>query len=380
MKKVIAFLFLCIIVGSACFAQISMPEPVTPSYVSPRISGLGAPFTTYQAGTETLFTNPAIFPFLTKRWSAGKIALHANEDSFGGFGSIFASEKLKTLAEYLYKGDSKYFDISATGPLALSLADRNFAVGIFNRSIVHADVQNTIMKKLLMGEELLVTGGYGICLYDDDVNKVSLGFQMKGFFQTFSYALNKSKADMALAVNSQFKDLNIVLASGIGLDAGFLYKCDNYFFLGITCKDAYTPVFLTPYNNFSDYKKAITAGKTQYKTLLPNLSAGIGSMPVFDDMWTTVSSWSFYLDYQNILEPIFNKNKSPLLNLAFGTEIVFHKVLSFRLGMYELYPHLGVGLDFTYFQIDFSAFLKELGNKPWEKQKLGLDFAFSFEY
>lgn len=380
MKKVIAFLFLCIIVGSACFAQISMPEPVTPSYVSPRISGLGVPFATYQAGTETLFTNPAIFPFLTKRWSAGKIALHANEDSFGGFGSIFASEKLKTLAEYLYKGDSKYFDISATGPLALSLADRNFAVGIFNRSIVHADVQNTIMKKLLMGEELLVTGGYGICLYDDDVNKVSLGFQMKGFFQTFSYALNKSKADMALAVNSGLKDLNIVLASGIGLDAGFLYKCDNYFFLGITCKDAYTPVFLTPYNNFSDYKKAITAGKTQYKTLLPNLSAGIGSMPVFDDMWTTVSSWSFYIDYQNILEPIFNRNRSPLLNIAAGTEIVFHKVLSFRLGMYELYPHLGVGLDFTYFQIDFSAFLKELGNKPWEKQKIGLDFAFSFEY
>ena len=380
MKKVIAFLFLCIIVGSACFAQISMPEPVTPSYVSPRISGLGVPFATYQAGTETLFTNPAIFPFLTKRWSAGKIALHANEDSFGGFGSIFASEKLKTLAEYLYKGDSKYFDISATGPLALSLADRNFAVGIFNRSIVHADVQNTIMKKLLMGEELLVTGGYGICLYDDDVNKVSLGFQMKGFFQTFSYGLNKSKADMALAVNSGFKDLNIVLASGIGLDAGFLYKCDNYFFLGITCKDAYTPVFLTPYNNFSDYKKAITAGKTQYKTLLPNLSAGIGSMPVFDDMWTTVSSWSFYIDYQNILEPIFNRNRSPLLNIAAGTEIVFHKVLSFRLGMYELYPHLGVGLDFTYFQIDFSAFLKELGNKPWEKQKIGLDFAFSFEY
>ncbi|WP_255804529.1 hypothetical protein [Treponema denticola] len=380
MKKVIAFLFLCIIVGSACFAQISMPEPVTPSYVSPRISGLGAPFTTYQAGTETLFTNPAIFPFLTKRWSAGKIALHANEDSFGGFGSIFASEKLKTLAEYLYKGDSKYFDFSATGPLALSLADRNFAVGLFNRTVFHADVQNTVMKKLLIGEELLVTGGYGICLYDDDVNKVSLGFQMKGFFQTFSYALNKSKADMALVVNSGLQDLNIVLASGIGLDAGFLYKYDNYFFLGITCKDAYTPVFLTPYNNFSDYKKAITAGKTQYKTLLPNLSAGIGSMPVFDDVWTTVSSWSFYLDYQNILEPIFNKNRSPLLNLSFGTEIVFHKVLSFRLGMYELYPHLGVGLDFTYFQIDFSAFLKELGNKPWENQKLGLDFAFSFEY
>ncbi|UTC78237.1 hypothetical protein E4O04_09570 [Treponema sp. OMZ 799] len=380
MKKIIVFLFLCNAAAFFCFAQISMPEPVVPSYVSPRISGLGVPFTTYQAGTDTLFTNPAIFPFLTKRWSAGKLALHANEDSFGGLSSIFAPEKLKSLAEYLYSGDSKYLDLSSTGPLALSLADRNFAVGLFNRTVLHADVQNTVMKKLLIGEELLVTGGYGICVYDDEVNKVSLGFQMKGFFQTFSYALNKTQADMASVVNSGLKDLNIVLASGIGLDAGFLYKYDNYFFLGLTCRDAYTPVFLTPYNNFSDYKKAVTAGKTQYKTLLPNLSAGIGSIPVFDYMWTTVSSWSFYLDYQNILEPIFNKKRNPLLNLAFGTEIVFHKVLSFRLGMNELYPHFGCGLDFTYFQLDFSAFLKELGNKPWEKQKMGLDFALSFEY
>ncbi|AIN94453.1 hypothetical protein [Treponema putidum] len=379
MKKIIVFLFLFMVCWSG-FAQISMPDPLAPSYVSPRLSGLGAPFTTYQAGTETLFTNPALFPFLTKRWSAGKAAFHANEGGLGGLNSISESEKIKAFAEYLYKGDSKYVDFSATGPLALSLADKNFAVGIFNRSIVNADLENTIMRKLLIGEELFVTGGYGICLHDDGINKVSLGFQMKGFFQTFSYALNKTQIDMAAAVNSGFKNLNIVFVNGLGLDAGFLYKYDNYFFLGLTCRDAYTPVFLTPYNSFEDFKKANTAGKTEYKTLLPNLSVGIGSMPVFDDMWTTVSSWSFYIDYQNILEPIFNRNRSPLLNIAAGTEIVFHKVLSFRLGMNELYPHLGVGLDFTYFQIDFSAFLKEMGNKPWEKSKTCLDFAFSFEY
>lgn len=380
MKKIIVFLFFCIVVGLPCFVQISMPDPIAPSYVSPRISGLGSAFTTYQAETETLFTNPAIFPFLTKRWSAGKIAIHTNEDVIGSLKSFSAADKIKAFTEYLYEKDSTYLDLSSTGPLALSLADKNFAVGIFNRSILSADVENSIMKKLLIGEELFVTGGYGICVYDDDVNKVSIGFQMKGFFQAFSYALNKSQADMVAAINSGFKNLNIVFANGLGLDAGFLYKYDNYFFLGLTCKDAYTPVFLTPYNNFEDFKKANPAGKTQYKALLPNLSIGIGSMPVFGDMWTTVSSWSFYLDYQNILEPIFNKKRNPLLNLAFGTEIVFHKVLTFRLGMYECYPHLGCGLDFTYFQVDFSAFLKEMGNKPWEKHRIGLDFAFSFEY
>lgn len=378
MKKIIVFLLLSI-VGLFCFAQISVPDPIAPSVISPRISGLGVPFTTYQSGTDTLFTNPAIFPFLTKRWSAGKAAISVNEDSLGSFGIISASKKTRALTDYLYQNSKSNFNLAVSGPLALSLADKNFAVGIFNKSIVCADVNAGVIKKLLIGEELLVTGGYGICVYEDEANKLALGFQMKGFFQTFSYALNKTQIEMVSAVNSSFKDLNIVLVNGLGFDAGFLYKYDNYFFLGLTCRDAYSPVFLTPYSNFSDFKKSQPIGKTQYKTLLPNLSAGIGSMPVFGDMWPLVSSWAFYLDYQNMLLPIFT-GKSPLLNLSFGTEIIFHKVLSFRLGVNECYPHFGFGLDFTYFQVDFSAFLKELGNKPWEKPKLGMDFAVSFEY
>lgn len=378
MKKIIVFLLLSI-VGLFCFAQISVPDPIAPSVISPRISGLGVPFTTYQSGTDTLFTNPAIFPFLTKRWSAGKAAISVNEDSLGSFGIISASKKTRALTDYLYQNSKSNFNLAVSGPLALSLADKNFAVGIFNKSIVCADVNAGVIKKLLIGEELLVTGGYGICVYEDEANKLALGFQMKGFFQTFSYALNKTQIEMVSAVNSSFKDLNIVLVNGLGFDAGFLYKYDNYFFLGLTCRDAYSPVFLTPYSNFSDFKKSQSIGKTQYKTLLPNLSAGIGSMPVFGDMWPLVSSWAFYLDYQNMLLPIFT-GKSPLLNLSFGTEIIFHKVLSFRLGVNECYPHFGFGLDFTYFQVDFSAFLKELGNKPWEKPKLGMDFAVSFEY
>ena len=380
MKKSFCFLFFCMILGSLCFAQFAMPEPVPPSVISPRINGLGACFTADQSERDRLFTNPAVFPFLTKKWSFGKIALHANEDSFGGISALTASEKIKAFTNQLYKNNKTFFDFNATGPIAFSFADKNFAVGLFNRSILHADVEASIMKKLLIGEELFLTGGYGICLYDDTVNKVSLGFQMKGFFQTFSYALNKNKVYMASAANSAFKDLNIVLVNAVGLDAGFLYKCEDYFILGITCRDAYTPVFLTPYNNFDDYKKARPAGKTQYKTLLPNLSIGIGSIPVGKDLWPMVSSWSFYLDYQNLLLPILNKNKSPFLNIAFGTEIIFHEVLSFTLGMTECYPHFGCGLNFTYFQIDFSAFLKELGNKPWEQPKLGIDFSLSFEY
>ena len=209
------------VLGSLCFAQFAMPEPVPPSVISPRINGLGACFTADQSERDRLFTNPAVFPFLTKKWSFGKIALHANEDSFGGISALTASEKIKTFTNHLYKNNKTFFDFNATGPIAFSFSDKNFAVGLFNRSILHADVEASIMKKLLIGEELFLTGGYGICLYDDTVNKVSLGFQMKGFFQTFSYALNKNQVYMASAANSAFKDLNIILVNAVGLDAGF---------------------------------------------------------------------------------------------------------------------------------------------------------------
>ncbi|MGF7109402.1 hypothetical protein [Treponema pedis] len=379
MKKIVIGLYISLLCMFSGFAQQAVPAPVKPKVVSPRISGLGAPYTTLEAGIDTLFTNPAAFAFLNRRWSASKIGLSITADAFSLAGAVFDNNKLEDFAEALFEKDKSRSEIFLTGPLALAITGKNFGAGIFNGATVIADMNAGIANKFLLGGEIFLTGGYGGRVFDDGSNSVSLGIQMKGFFQTFSYALSANRLYMKHAADNKLKSLNIVLANGIGIDLGFLYKYENGFSLGITCRDAYTAVFSTPYADFESYKSAKPSGKTQYKYVLPDISVGIGTMPVCNDIWETVSTWAFYFDYRDILSTALKK-KHALLNLAAGTEIVFHKVLSFRLGLNECYPHLGCGLDFTYFQFNIAAYATEYGNKPWEKPVINLDFALSFEY
>ncbi len=377
---VLSFLSLTFFSGSEIFAQQALPDVVPPKVVSPRISGLGAPFTSLEAGIDTLFINPAGFAFLKKRWSAARLSSSMTADSFSLFGVLSQKDKFAALNDSLFNKAKNNIDFSITGPLSLAITGKNFGAGIFNRTIIIANGNSGVRNTLLLGEELFLTGGYGGVVFENDSSTVALGIQMKGFFQTFSYALSATKSYMENAANAKFKNLNLELVNGLGLDVGFLYKYENSFLLGLSCRDAYTAVFCTPYSNFTDYKKAKPSGKTKYKYIIPDLSIGIGTIPVCNDIWQTVSTWAFYIDYRNLLSPIFNKTKSPLLNLAVGTEIILHKVLSFRLGLNECYPHFGCGLNFTYFQFDISAYANEGGNKPWKIPVITVDAALSFEY
>ena len=380
MKKNIAVLSISLLCSFSIFAQQMVPDIIKPKIESPRVAGLGTPFTTFEAGVDTLFTNPALFAFLNRRWSAGKVAVSMTVDAFSLLEVASKQDKYAGFTDSVFERTEKHIGFSLTGPFALAITGKNFGAGIFNRTIIAADVNSGIAERIAIGEELFLTGGYGGTVFDDGSNSISLGIQMKGFFQTFSYALTASRTYLKNAENDKFKDLNIVLVNGIGIDAGFLYKHENIFSFGITCSDAYTAAFCTPYSNLEGYKKTRPSGKTQYKYVLPNLSVGIGTMPVNGDIWKTVSTWAFYIDYRNVLAAVFNKQRNALLNLAAGTEIVFHKVLSFRLGLNECYPHFGCGLDFTYFKFDIAASIDEAGNKLWEKPLIKLDCALSFEY
>lgn len=362
------------------FAQQALSELQRPEQVSVRLSGIGAPFTTMEAGIDTLFTNPASFAFLKKTWQAGRLAVSVNSNVLDAANILTAEDREDAFNSYLYKKNGLLFDFNATGPLSLAIADKNFAAGIFNRTFVYANVDTQFLKQFLLGEEIFLTAGYGGTVYDDDTNKIALGIQMKGFFQTFAYAFLMQNNEVTKTVKAGFKNLPINLSNGIGVDAGFLYKYENYFFLGLTVRDLYTPVFSTGYADFNSYAKSRPSGKTRYNAFLPDISIGIGSMPIQNHVWKTVSSWAFYLDYRNLLQPVFDRKRNPLLNAAFGTELLFQDVLALRLGLSEAYPHAGFGLNFTYFKLDFSVYAREKGDKPWQKPVPYMDFALSFEY
>jgi len=148
------------------FAQQALPELQRPEQVSVRLSGIGAPFTTMEAGIDTLFTNPASFAFLKKTWQAGRLAVSVNSNVLDAANILTAEDREDAFNSYLYKKNGLLFDFNATGPLSLAIADKNFAAGIFNRTFVYANVDTQFLKQFLLGEEIFLTAGYGGIVYD----------------------------------------------------------------------------------------------------------------------------------------------------------------------------------------------------------------------
>ncbi len=370
--------------GGLVFAQSEYPTIQRPTIVSPRISALGAPYTTLQAGSDTLSTNPALFSqFQESSWAIARLAVEQTEDALSSVSLIGSNNKRNDFVEHLFAKDKCNYKLNVTGPLAFAKTGKNFAFGIFNRSLISAKSNSTKVQELLIGEEILMTGGYGNIVYSDDLNSIAIGVQAKSYFQTFSYALDMPKIDLATSAGNDFKDLKLMFAGAVGIDFGFLYNRSNYLSLALTCQDAYTALFLKQYDDFDKYSSLKPNKNTKYQYIYPNLSIGVSTTPITEGTWETVSSWAFYLDYRDIVQAALafkNTKRNPALNIAFGTELIFHDVLSFRAGMYELYPHFGFGLDFTYFNIDFSGYLQSDSNKIWKDYYMGMDFALSFTY
>ena len=72
--------------------------------------------------------------------------------------------------------------------------------------------------------------------------------------------------------------------------------------------------------------------------------------------------------------------KNYLLNFAFSGELVLHRVLSLQFGISELYPQFGIGLDFTYFNLNLSVYGKELALDPWKRPLINIEIGIHFDY
>ena len=95
-----------------------------------------------------------------------------------------------------------------------------------------------------------------------------------------------------------------------------------------------------------------------------------------------ISRWAVYTDYYNVW-PLFRKNgvyRNPVLEFSLGTEMELFKVLVLRLGVKEMYPALGLGLNLGKFKMDFSAYGKELGLEPGYAPQLNMGFSMAVKY
>jgi hypothetical protein len=370
---------LAVTCGTA-FAEGFEFTPVKPEIVSARTAGMAGAYSAMEAGFDTLSTNPAALAYVSGEWSFSRVTLNASGPLFDLGSVVQASDKAASILKFVSANNGIYLGANAAGPIAFGRVDKNFGFGVFNRTIVNANIPALTKATVYAGEELQLVGAYGITVFSAGKNSVSAGLQMKGFFQTFGY-----ESGTALSVLSNFTKLStstlpVVLSTGFGLDAGLLYKYDDRFSAGLTCKDAFTPVFSTHYANFAGYQANKSDHDTSYNRLDPDLTIGVLYQVPFPESWTVVSSLRFMTDYRDSLFFLKKVYRNPILNFAAGTELVLLDVVSLRTGISESYLATGLGLDLTFCKLDFAMYGSELGLEPGKRPLLNMTLGVSFEY
>lgn len=377
----------CAVIVCAFFFPLSLINaqefefnPIRPAIVSARTGGFGGSYSALEAGFDTLSTNPAALAFVKKEWSFARLALQASGPLFDLPAVLQDPDTIvEGVLDLVGNNNGVYIGANMTGPFSFGKVDRNFGFGIFNRTLATIDIPSISSISILSGEELLFLGGYGLTLYEKGSHSLAVGLQMKGFFQFFLVESGTAIGILPSLMSFKVDALPTILSTGFGVDLGVMYRMGNRFSAGITCKDLYTPVFSTLYESSGDFMDG-TDSATDFTRLLPDLSLGVTYSIPIPVQWSTVSSWNVMADYRNaldILNPLF---RNLILNVAFGTELILLDVVSLRAGISDTYLSAGLGLNLSFFQIDFAMFGKELGIEPGMRPLLNMALSLSFKY
>jgi hypothetical protein len=85
-------------------------------------------------------------------------------------------------------------------------------------------------------------------------------------------------------------------------------------------------------------------------------------------------------DYRDFIS-LFKENKRhPIFNFTLGMEVTMLNILKLRVGMADLLPSGGFGIDMKFMKMDVAVRGKQLGNSIGEKSVLALDLGLLFRY
>ena len=378
-KKIICliFIFLSFNFFLHSFSSFDKPNDIYPEVVLPSTLSLSGIYCTYQ--NQSLFSNPSLFAFNEEKTSLFSFNFKLDTLSYSFFKYIGEKDSINQYFSILSNAKTLYSNASITGPISFSFLGKNFGFGLFNTTRAIANLSSISSVFALLGEDILIKGGYGASIYEKGGHVISLGVNMKGFFQTYAYLKGTLLGSSYSFYNNGFESAPIVFQAGFGLDIGFIYKWKNKFSLGFTCNDLYSPFLVTYYENYHTFLKSKQSENAKYKTFIPKFNIGCNFEIFSKGCFNNISSLTFYVDLKDIFSFIPSIRRNYFLNFAFGGELIFHQVLFVRLGIMELYPYFGVGLDFSYFNLDFGIYGKELALNAWSRPLVNIEIGIRFD-
>lgn len=384
MKKIICvFLFVCALTMSFAYT----PHRIEP--VETRSEAFGGPYLTDTASVYSLFSNPAALGFIEKKTLWPPIMaigmggpfdklIKTGKTLIGGKVSFDNPAALKDAVGDIIGKSGLSLRLGIGGPLTFGAVRKHFGWGFVNTIGVDGNIFSVSRSDLRGGGGLAFVAGYGYPIKLGAAGVFSVGISVRGMTQVETVYTDSI---IDLAVNSGWETLPAYLSFGFGLDMGVQYKVFNVLSISAVWQDLYSPMWIRTYPKIMEFGK--NGSNFEYKQIEPRLGFGIKvEIPVSKVTGGFMSEWAVYADYNNIWQflgkdPLY---RNPILELSCGTELVLFKILALRVGLNEMYPAMGLGLNFGNFKMDFSVFGRELGFEPGYNPQLNTGFSMLIKY
>jgi hypothetical protein len=374
MKKIV-ILFAALCLSSTLFAEDIKMAPL--AYPSTASSGLGGPHIAYTDDVYSLFVNPAALQWANEGLvfditvGVGDMAkLLKVKDALNTVGGGEIEDALTGLSGVL-EGGKLPLGMDLRGPLSFAYTANGLGAGVFMRTSVDARIIGTDIDTRVYSDFMLPFGmAFNVLKLKD--HELSAGFVLKPFARAM-FDLELSALD--LMGDFKLDDIAIPLVAGAGVDLGFMYRFKKDLVVGMTGN-------YTIGKAVTDLGKAAgfsgssdVSGNTYYVPFALNTGIAYTFRP------TSILSAAVMADWAN-LQNVFTWNsighRNPLLDIGAGVEIGLFSFLKFRVGIHDLLPSVGFGLEPAVFKLNLALYGKELGNEPGVNSTVGFELSISF--
>jgi hypothetical protein len=386
--KKTAVLFL-VLVSFAAVLSAEEKRMAPLDFPSTAANGMGGSHVAYTNDIFSLFVNPAALQWANQ----GSIfelspAIIGPLDKFAKSGSKLA-DSIKSMQEGfggdsgggnpfgplldIIDGGKLPLGVDLRGPLSAGYTANGLGFGVFSRVFAQGRIIGTDVDAVVHGDVMLPFGmSFNILRLED--HELAGGVTLKPFFRV--------RADIELSAleliddADSLADIPVSMLAGLGSDLGLLYRFRRDLTAGLTVGDIYTfGAKVADFNGTDD---------TFFRV---PLSLNLGAAYVFRpaNFWPQAvpeilqSSYAaVMLDWHNA-NNIFTWNdrihRNPILDLGMGAEFGFFNFLKLRLGLYDMLPMIGLGLEPRVFKFNIALYGKELGSEPGINSTMALDIS-----
>ena len=252
-------------------------------------------------------------------------------------------------------------------PLSFGWVANGFGFGLWNRSYTNLNIVGTNVEANVY-EDVMLPIGFAFKILNAERHSIDAGITLKPFARVM--ATDQADISDLMGNSTDFLDtINIPVIAGGSFDVGLLYRWAGGFSAGFTFNDIYSRGVVV--TNLND---KYTDTNSYYFPFTMNLGLAY-EFKLFNFMgFALAADWR---DIRNAFNQDDYLRRNYQLDFGVGLQLSLFDILRLRVGMNEMLPSCGVGLDLGPCKIDLAYYGKEFGREPGQLSAAAVDLSIS---